>query len=124
MQTLLPDCSVRKLQPVNADIEKIYAMASQNTLYYQYHPPFVIWAEHFERYVRIAARQNDGRQILYWLFYGAALVAVVDMILAYPDETTGYIGFFHGGQVSPRPGDRQPYRGRHRKYYAQQWYAP
>lgn len=26
MQTLLPDCSVRKLQPVNADIEKIYAM--------------------------------------------------------------------------------------------------
>ena len=25
-------------------------------------------AEHFERYVRIAARQNDGRQILYWLF--------------------------------------------------------
>ena len=65
MQTLLPDCSVRKLQPVNADIEKIYAMASQNTLFYQYHPPF---AEHFGRYVRIAAGQNDGRQILYWLF--------------------------------------------------------
>ena len=41
MQTLLPDCSVRKLQPVNADIEKIYAMASQNMLFYQYHPPFV-----------------------------------------------------------------------------------
>ena len=34
MQTLLPDCSVRKLQPVNADIEKIYAMASQNTLFW------------------------------------------------------------------------------------------
>lgn len=27
-------------------------------------------------------------------FNGAALAAVVDMILAYPDETTGYIGFF------------------------------
>lgn len=43
MQTLLSNCSVRKLQPVNADIEKIYAMASPNTLFYQYHPPFVTW---------------------------------------------------------------------------------
>ena len=59
MQTLLPDCSVRKLQPVNADIEKIYAMASQNMLFYQYHPLCYL-AEHFGRYVRIAAGQNGG----------------------------------------------------------------
>ena len=68
MQTLLPNCSVRKLQPVNADIEKIYAMASQKHAVLPVSSTLCYLAEHFGRYVRIAAGQNDGRQILYWLF--------------------------------------------------------
>ena len=94
MQTLLPDCSVRKLQPVNADIEKIYAMASQNTLYYQYHPPFVTWQSILNDMSALPPGKTMADKFYIGFFNGAALAAVVDMILAYPDETTGYIGFF------------------------------
>lgn len=94
MQTLLPDCSVRKLQPVNADIEKIYVMASQNTLFYQYHPPFVTWQSILDDMSALPPGKTMADKFYIGFFDGAALAAVVDMILAYPDETTGYIGFF------------------------------
>ena len=94
MQTLLPDCSVRKLQPVDADIEKIYAMASQNTLFYQYHPPFVTWQSILNDMSALPPGKTMADKFYIGFFDGAALAAVVDMILAYPNETTGYIGFF------------------------------
>ena len=89
MQTLLPDCSVRKLQPVNADIEKIYAMASQNTLFYQYHPPFVTWQSILDDMSALPPGKTMADKFYIGFFDGAALAAVVDMILAYPNETTG-----------------------------------
>lgn len=67
MQTLLPDCSVRKLQPVNADIEKSTQWHPKTRCFTSIIHP-LLPGRAFERYVRIAARQNDGRQILYWLF--------------------------------------------------------
>ena len=88
MQTLLPDCSVRKLQPVNADIEKIYAMASQNTLFYQYHPPFVTWQSILDDMSALPPGKTMADKFYIGFFDGAALVAVVDMILAYPNEST------------------------------------
>lgn len=82
MQTLLPDCSVRKLQPVNADIEKIYAMASQNTLYYQYHPPFVTWQSILNDMSALPPGKTMADKFYIGFFDGAVLAAVVDMILA------------------------------------------
>ena len=80
MQTLLPDCSVRKLQPVNADIEKIYAMASQNTLFYQYHPPFVTWQSILNDMSALPPGKTMADKFYIGFFNGAALAAVVDMI--------------------------------------------
>ena len=80
MQTLLPDCSVRKLQPVNADIEKIYAMASQNTLFYQYHPPFVTWQSILDDMSALPPGKTMADKFYIGFFDGAALAAVVDMM--------------------------------------------
>lgn len=78
----------------------------------------------FGRYVRIAAGKTMADKFYIGFFDGAALVAVVDMILAYPNETTGYIGFFMVDKSRQGQGIGQPYRSRYRKYYAQQWYVP
>lgn len=94
MQTLPPNYSVRKLQPVDADIKKIYALASQNTLFYQYHPPFVTRQSILDDMSALPPGKTMADKFYVGFFDGTVLAAVVDFILAYPDETMGYIGFF------------------------------
>ena len=94
MRTLPPNYSVRKLQPVDADIKKIYALASQNTLFCQYHPPFATRQSILDDMSALPPGKTMMDKFYIGFFDGTVLAAVVDFILAYPDETTGYIGFF------------------------------
>lgn len=94
MQTLPPNYSVRKLQPVDADIKKIYALASKNTLFYEYHPPFVTRQSILDDMSALPPGKTMMDKFYIGFFDSTVLVAVVDFILAYPDESTGYIGFF------------------------------
>lgn len=94
MQTLPPNYSVRKLQPVDADIKKIYALASQNTLFYRYHPPFVTRKSILDDMCALPPGKTMAGKFYVGFFDGAVLIAVADLIRAYPDKTTAYIGFF------------------------------
>lgn len=94
VQILPPNYSVRKLQPVDADIKKIYALESSNPLFYQYHPPFVTRQSILDDMAALPPGKTMADKFYIGFFDGETLIAVLDLILAYPDKHTAYIGFF------------------------------
>lgn len=77
-----------------SDVERIYELCRKNALYYQYCPPFV--SEESIIYDMNALPPNKDMQDKYYIGYydGERLIAVMDLIMNYPDETTAFIGFF------------------------------
>ena len=82
------------LRMAKDDITEIYALCRNNTLYYHYCPPFVTQGS-IESDMR-ALPPNKGYSDKYYLgFYeGDKLIAVMDLILSYPDNDMAFIGFF------------------------------
>ena len=84
--------SVRRLS--ENDIPGILALCGKNRLYYQYCPPFVS----VQSIRSDMTAQPPGKEAAdkYYVGYfdGEKLIAVLDLILAYPDEETAFIGFF------------------------------
>ena len=76
------------------DVAEVYTLCYKNSLYYQYCPPFV--SEQSIMNDMNALPPNKERCDKYYLgFYdGEKLIAVMDFIMAYPDELTAFIGFF------------------------------
>lgn len=83
---------VRKLRA--DDAAEVYTLCYKSSLYYQYCPPFV--SEQSIKNDMNALPPNKEMCDKYYLgFYdGEKLIAVMDLIMAYPDESTAYIGFF------------------------------
>ncbi len=83
---------IRKLE--EKDIEKILLICNSNPQYYEYDPPFAS----FESIkMDMKATPPDIRiERKYYLgfFENRRLIAILDLILEYPDSTTVYIGFF------------------------------
>ncbi len=94
IENLSSHYAARRLQAADTDIEQIYALASQNTLFYQYHPPFVTRKSILDDMSALPPGKTVVDKFYVGFFDGTVLAAVVDFILTYPDETTGYIGFF------------------------------
>ena len=85
--------NVRCLQ--DADIESICTLCSGNPQYYRYHPPAVT-ADSIREDMR-ALPPGREPQDKYYVGYFAGdgtLLAVMDLILGYPQEKTALIGFF------------------------------
>ena len=78
----------------NKDVAAVYNLCSKNTLYYDFCPPFVT-PESIEADM-VALPPGKTANDKYYLGYydKAKLIAVMDLILGYPDEDTAYIGFF------------------------------
>lgn len=76
------------------DIAEIYALCSKNTLYYMYCPPFVT-KESIAGDMK-ALPQNKELSDKYYLGYydGEKLIAVIDLILNFPNKDMAFIGFF------------------------------
>ena len=76
------------------DVAAVYSLCSKNTLYYDFCPPFVT-PESIEADMA-ALPPGKGKDDKYYLGYydKDKLIAVMDLILGYPDEDTAYIGFF------------------------------
>ena len=76
------------------DVAAVYSLCSKNTLYYDFCPPFVT-PESIEADMA-ALPLGKGKDDKYYLGYydKAKLIAVIDLILGYPDEETAYVGFF------------------------------
>lgn len=84
--------NVRRLQ--DADIERICALCSGNPQYYRYHPPAAT-ADSIREDMRAlppGRRPQDKCYVGYFAGDGT-LLAVMDLILGYPQEKTALIGF-------------------------------
>ena len=76
------------------DIAEIYALCRNNTLYYHYCPPFVTEGS-IESDMRALPPNKEYADKYYLGYYdGEKLIAVMDLILSFPDKDTAFIGFF------------------------------
>ena len=76
------------------DVADVYALCSGNELYYRYCPPFVT-EQGIVGDMRALPPNKEMRDKYYLGFYdGDLLIAVLDLIWGFPDETTAFIGFF------------------------------
>ncbi len=76
------------------DISTVYNLCRQNTLYYEYCPPFVT-AESIEADMTALPPGKTVEDKLYVGYYDAdKLIAVMDLIIGYPEADTVYVGFF------------------------------
>lgn len=76
------------------DISTVYNLCSQNTLYYEYCPPFVT-AESIEEDMAALPPGKTVEDKFYVGYFDAdKLIAVMDLILGFPESDTAYVGFF------------------------------
>ena len=81
-------------QLTDADVTTVYVLCKENPLYYEYCPPFV--TEDSIRADMAALPPRKTMEDKYYLgFYeGESLVAVMDLILGFPNDETAFVGFF------------------------------
>ena len=82
----------RKLE--EKDVEAVLQLCEGNPQYYQHCPPMVS-AESIRADMQALPPGKEPEDKYYMGFFeGEKLVAVLDLILGYPDEETAFIGFF------------------------------
>lgn len=82
------------LRMTEDNIAEIYALCRNNTLYYHYCPPFVT-EDSIARDMKALPPDKECSDKYYLGYYeGEKLIAVMDLILRFPDKDTAFIGFF------------------------------
>lgn len=87
--------SLYQVRPIeDEDVRDVLELCRRNTVYYEYCPPFV--TEESIRRDRTALPPRKGMEDKYYVgFYeDGRIIAVMDMIDAYPNRQTAFIGFF------------------------------
>ena len=102
LNKLFSQYSVRVLE--KQDIDMTYELCSKNELFYQYHPPFVTKESILEDMQALPPGKTEKDKYYIGYFDDNTLVAVLDLILGYPNEKTAYIGFFMMNTVYQRKG--------------------
>ena len=77
-----------------ADVADIYLLCSKNALYYQYCPPFVTEQSILDDMKALPPNKEMCDKYYVGYYKGEELIAVMDLIMKYPDEKTAFIGFF------------------------------
>ena len=77
-----------------SDVERIYELCRKNSLYYQYCPPFVSEESIISDMKALPPNKDMWDKYYVGYFDGERLIAVMDLIMGFPDETTAFIGFF------------------------------
>ena len=83
---------VRRMTEDN--IAEIYALCSKNSLYYQYCPPFVTAGSIADDLKALPPDKEFFDKFYLGYYERRKLIAVIDLILSYPDKDTAFIGFF------------------------------
>ncbi len=78
----------------NHDVQRVYNLCCKNELYYQYCPPFVTTESIKADMIALPPGITQDKKHYLGFFDSDELIAVMDLILGYPDEDTAYIGFF------------------------------
>lgn len=96
---------VRKM--CSHDAAEVYTLCYKNSLYYQYCPPFVS-EQSIMNDMSVLPPNKEMCDKYYLGFYdGEKMIAVMDFIMAYPDELTAFIGFFYDGCVHTEYWNRE-----------------
>lgn len=75
-------------------ITEVYALCRNNALYYRYCPPFVT-EDSIASDMKALPPDKEYSDKYYLGYYeGEKLIAVMDLILRFPDGDTAFIGFF------------------------------
>ena len=83
------------VRPLTAgDVDKILALCAENEQFYRYHPPLATRESVLEDLSELPPGKNAADKHYLGFFDGKTLVAVLDLILDYPQEGTAYLGFF------------------------------
>ena len=83
---------VRKLTA--DDIDCVYKLCCGNPLFYEYHPPFVTLSSIMEDMKALPPGKTAEDKYFVGFYSEKALVAVMDLIVGYPKDSTAFIGFF------------------------------
>lgn len=83
---------VRRLDKEDVDI--IYNMSYPNVIFYQYHPPVVTEESILMDMEALPPGKSEEDKLYLGFFEKETLVAVMDLILKYPEEKTAYIRLF------------------------------
>lgn len=92
LQKLSQQYTVRKL--VREDLDILFDLYRGNEIFYRYHPPFVTRDSILEDMEALPPGKESQDKFYIGFFAGTELAAVMDLILDYPQEKTGFIGFF------------------------------
>ena len=83
------------VRPLTAgDVDKILALCAENEQFYRYHPPLATRESVLEDMTALPPGKCTADKHYLGFFDGETLVAVLDLILDYPQEGTAYLGFF------------------------------
>ena len=83
------------VRPLTAgDVDKILALCAENEQFYRYHPPLATRESVLEDMTALPPEKCAEDKHYLGFFDGETLVAVLDLILDYPQEGTAYLGFF------------------------------
>ena len=77
-----------------SDVQQVYNLCSKNELYYQYCPPYVTTDSIKADMTALPPGVTQDNKYYIGFYDSGKLIAVMDLILGYPDEDAAYIGFF------------------------------
>ena len=76
------------------DIDVIYELCAGNPLFYQYCPPFITRKAILEDLKALPPNKTYDDKYYVGFWEEEQLVAIMDLIVGYPDEKTAFIGLF------------------------------
>lgn len=83
---------VRRLDP--SDVPEILSLCTKNTLYFAYCPPMVTEKSIIDDMSALPPGKTMSDKYYLGWYDGDRLIAVMDLIMAYPDQEAAWIGFF------------------------------
>ena len=78
----------------NDDALAVYDLCKQNTAYYKHCPPFVTIESIRKDMTALPPRKSIEDKFYIGYFDNDKLIAVLDLILNFPNESTAFVGFF------------------------------
>jgi GNAT superfamily N-acetyltransferase len=81
-------------QLTGTDVAAVYALCKENPLYYQYCPPLVTEDSIRADMKALPPRKTMDDKYYFGFYEGDVLLAVMDLILGFPNDETAFVGFF------------------------------
>lgn len=76
------------------DVDAIYELCSGNEQFYRYHPPFVTRESILDDLKSLPPGKTLADKLFIGFYQEDTLIAVMDLILGFPDDQTAFIGLF------------------------------